>query len=78
MIQLDVYFNDDINLDGQALLEENLITGQVVLRLKEKLFISEIRYFIDKATELLKKRYDVVNVDIHWDSIKSNVTNGGK
>ncbi len=69
MINLDVYFNDDVSMDGQALLEENLITGHVVLQLKQKLFLHETKHFINKATELLKKRYDMVNVNVHWNSI---------
>ncbi len=72
MINLDVYFNDDISMDGQAILEENLITNECRLYLKTKLFISETRAFIDKATNLLKQRFDVVNVNIHWESCERN------
>lgn len=68
IMKLDVYFNNDDLIDGQGVLEENLITGDCKLLLKTTLYISETRKFIDKAVEILKKRYDLVNVVIHWDS----------
>lgn len=77
MINLDVYFNHDDSLDGQALLEGNLITGDVKLLLKGSLFVHETKHFIDKATKLLKQRYDVVNVNVHWDSIKIDIEKEG-
>lgn len=67
-MKLDVYFNNDCSMDGQAILEENLITNECKLLLKTTLFISETRTFINKAVEILKKRYDLINVVIHWDS----------
>lgn len=71
-IKLDVYFDNGYEYDSQAMLVESLTTGEVKLILKYNLFINETRYFIDKATELLNKRYKEVNVDIHWDSLKIN------
>lgn len=71
MIVLDVYFNNNFDFDGQALLEENLITNKCKLLLKSTLFISETKCFIDKATELLKQRYENVKVDIHWQSLNT-------
>ncbi len=70
MIDLHVYFNDDSSFDGQALIIENLLTDRIKLHLKNNLFIDETEKFINKATEILKRRYDIVNVIVHWDSIK--------
>ena len=70
MIDLHVYFNDDSSFDGQALIIENLLTDKIKLHLKNNLFIDETEKFINKATEILKRRYDIVNVIVHWDSIK--------
>ena len=70
MIDLHVYFNDDSSFDGQALIIENLLTDRITLHLKNNLFIDETEKFINKATEILKRRYDIVNVIVHWDSIK--------
>lgn len=70
MMDLHVYFNDDISFDGQALMIENLFTNRITLHLKNNLFIDETEKFINKATEILKRRYDIVNVIVHWDSIK--------
>ncbi len=70
MIDLQVYFNDDSSFDGQALMIENLLTDRITLHLKNNLFIDETEKFINKATEILKRRYDIVNVIVHWDSIK--------
>lgn len=75
MITLEVYFNDNESFDGQALLEENLITNQCKLLLKPTLFVSETKSFIDKATELLKQRYENVEVEIHWNSLKTGEKN---
>ena len=77
-IKLDVYFDNGYEYDSQAMLVESLTTGEVKLILKYNLFINETRYFIDKATELLNKRYKEVNVDIHWDSLKINNEKEGK
>lgn len=77
-IKLDVYFDNGYEYDSQAMLVESLTTGEVKLILKYNLFINETRYFIDKATELLNKRYKEVNVDIHWDSLKINKEKEGK
>lgn len=70
MIDLHVYFNDDSSFDGRALIIENLLTDRIKLHLKNNLFIDETEKFINKATEILKRRYDIVNVIVHWDSIK--------
>lgn len=73
MVNLDVYFNHDDNFDGQAILDENLITGSCNLELKSTLYIGEIKAFINKASAILKKkRYNQVKVTIHWDSENPN------
>ena len=65
-MKLDVYFNDDDMYDGYALLEENLITNECKLLLKENIYLGEIEVFINKAVELLKKRYEKVEYEIHF------------
>lgn len=67
MITLDVYF-DNSDLDGQAMLIENLITNKVELLLKTTLYLGEVKAFIDKATNMLNNRYEKVNVNIHWNT----------
>lgn len=72
MITLNVYFGSDLAEYGStATLFENLITNEVQLILSSKIFLGETRTFIDKAVEILKRRYETVNVKVHWDSIKS-------
>lgn len=75
MITLDVYFNDNDSFDAQALLEEKLITNQYKLLLKSTLFVSETKCFIDKATKLLKQRYENAEVEIHWNSLEEGEKN---
>mgnify|MGYP004532517293 FL=1 len=70
MVDLEVYFNSDESFDGQALMIENLLTDRITLHLKNNLFLSETNHFINKATDILKRRYDIVNVNVHWGSIK--------
>ena len=66
MIVLDVYFNNNLDLDGQALLEENLITNTYKLHLKNTLFAHEVQHFINRAVEILKPTYGDVKTEIHW------------
>lgn len=72
MITLDVYFNEyDPNYtNGTAVLYENLITNKVQLVLNNHLVLGEIKHLINKATNILKKRYDEVNVKVHWETAK--------
>lgn len=70
MIELNVYFNNDSEFNGQALLINNLMTGKVVLHLKENIFLKEVNKYIDQAVGILKRNFDIVNVNIHWDSVK--------
>ena len=67
---LNVYFIDhQNNWDGSAVLRENLITDECILEIDSGVFIDETRKFIDKATQILKKRYENVTVKMHWDII---------
>lgn len=70
MIELNVYFNNDSEFNGQALLINNLMTGKVTLHLKEELFLKEVNKYIDQAVGILKRSFDIVNVNVHWDSVK--------
>lgn len=70
MVELHVYFNKDASFDGQALLITNLMTGKVTLHLKEDLFLKEVNKYIDQAVGILKRSFDIVNVNVHWDSVK--------
>lgn len=72
MIDLDVYFDsyDAYDTDGTAVLYENLITNRVHLVLNNHLVLGEIKHFIKKAENILKKRYAEVNVKIHWETAK--------
>lgn len=67
MITLDVYFVKETYI-GTAYLVENLITDDIQLEISDKVFIHEIKAIINKAVNKLKKRYEKVNVDIHWDT----------
>ena len=68
MITLNVFFNkyDPNYTDGTAILYENLITNEVKLILNNHLIISEIQHMVDRAVDILKKRYDEVKVNINW------------
>ena len=66
-ITLQVYFMDDVNLLGNCVLIENLITNDVQLELSKAIFLHEIYALVDKAIDILKKRYLSVDVKINWD-----------
>lgn len=66
-ITLQVYFMDDVNLLGNCVLIENLITNDVQLELSRAIFLHEIYALVDKAIDILKKRYLSVDVKINWD-----------
>ena len=70
MITLKVFFNkyDPNYTDGTTVLYENLITNDVKLILNNHMIISEIQYIVNKATDILKKRYSEVKVDINWET----------
>ena len=71
MIILNVYFSSNLLEYGStATLLENLITNEVQLFLSSKLFLGEVKKFIDDATRILKHRYKNVTVKIHWDSTR--------
>ena len=67
MIELKVFFTDEIDF-GTAMLFENSITNEVILELSTKLLIGETKIFINKAVDILKRRYGKVNVNINWDT----------
>ena len=55
MINLHVHFKDDPSDGGTANLTENLITNEAHLYIFKQVCLDEVKTFIDKATELLKK-----------------------
>lgn len=64
---LNVYFVDKDKLDCTACLIENIINGNVQLKLSTSLYLDEIKPFIEKAREILLLRYENVNININWD-----------
>jgi len=73
MIALDVFFREyNANYtDGTAILYENLITNKVKLILNNHLVINEIQTLVDRAVSILKTRYNVINVNIHWNTAQN-------
>ncbi|MGM9881604.1 MAG: hypothetical protein ACI31S_02030 [Bacilli bacterium] len=73
MITLEVCFSyNDYDIDGTAVLYENLISGEVKLILSTRLYINEAKILIDKAVNILKLRYKDVKININWDNSKLN------
>lgn len=73
MITLEVCFScNEYDVDGTAVLYENLISGKVKLILSTKSYIDETKVFIDKAVNILKLRYKDVKININWDIEMSN------
>lgn len=71
MAMLNVYFiNDKEHLHGTATLIEDIITDSVTLELANDIFMDEVHTFIGKCVEILRKRYNHVDVKIHWDSLE--------
>lgn len=72
MITLNVFFEnyEPNHSNGTAILYENLITENVTLVLNNNLVLNEIQHFISKTVEILKLRYEKVNVDIKWETAK--------
>ena len=60
----------DTKLYNHADLREDLISNEINLYLSNDLFMNEIDGLIDKAYEILKKRFKTVTYEIHWENFK--------
>ena len=71
MITLNVYFiAHNKLLNGTGRLIENLISNKVDLEISADIFVDETKALINKAVEILSKRYEKVNVVINLNSLK--------
>lgn len=68
MKKIDVIFTNN-NEIGNAVLTENLITDEIILKIYKKLTLGEVAVFINKAIDLLKNKYDKIKVKTHWRTI---------
>lgn len=73
MLELDVYFVDPKEeIGGSAVLIENIITEKVQLKITDNiLYCDEVLAFIEKAKKRLEYKNKTINVNIHWDTVKS-------